>query len=206
MASAFVPFVDTMQANVLMTLNGQQIENTLYFSFPDLTFVAAAAIVGPILKTQLVTPMATHQSNRLTYRGIHMVDLTADDAGVADYTTGFPIVGGNDAQPIPNGTALVLTARTANRGRSARGRNYIAGLLDSQMTDSVYQSGIVTACLVIYNDVVDSAASSGTPNVVASRFHNGVAREVGQSLLVTLWDNVQRGSRSQRRRNPGVGV
>jgi hypothetical protein len=205
MALPYVPVNGVMQANVRFTFDGQLCENTLYARWGSTDFAGKAAGFATVILAELLQPMATHQSNRLSYSGIHVVDLTSNSGPIYDTTSGYPLPGGNDAQPLPNGVALVVTARTALRGRSFRGRNYVAGLLPSQVTDSMFQAGIVSAVLSHYNALTEAMRVSLIPMVVVSRFSGGLPRAFGTATDITTWDNVSRGTRSQRRRNPGIG-
>jgi len=74
------------------------------------------------------------QSEQLVYDNVHVtkldgVSLSADhDFADADHQTGAQV-----AAPVPSNVALVLSLQTGARGRSHRGRIYLAGEVETEV-------------------------------------------------------------------------
>lgn len=104
-------------------------------------------------------------------------------------------------EALPSNVALVASFATAKTGRSFRGRSYLAGLSENDVSgvgvDTVFAAGIVTAFLAMITDlaVIDCEL------VVASYQSLGVPRAEG---IATPVDSVSCNQRvdTQRRRLP----
>jgi hypothetical protein len=201
----FIPVPGGIGANLRFTLNGQLCENTLYFRQGEGTFAVAADTIGATITEQLIIPLATHQSNRLSWTSIHLMDLNTADGPVAEFVTGYPIVGGNDTEAAENGVALVVTLRSEARGRTGRGRNYVAGIIRGAVASSRFDPAMVTAVTLLYNNLRAAAFTAGHNLCIVSRYVDGAPRVGGILRDVLTVDSVTNATRSQRRRNPGIG-
>jgi len=106
----------------------------------------------------------------------------------------------------PNNVAVVASLRTAKRGRSYRGRNYIGGLNEGNIgIGDIIGNGTILAIAQAYADFHTALNSAGFTHVVASFFNNGAARVTGQGNAVTSVF-VDPYSDSQRRRLAGRGA
>lgn len=206
MPSPFIPVPLVLMWELRFLLNGQRCELTGHNNYATSSFEAAVATLGPLIKEDLVDNLVPNLSNDLQFTGIHFTDLNAVDAGVGDYTTGFPVPGALATDSLPNGTALVITSRTARRGRSFRGRTYLAGIPTTGSVNSSFTSGLVAGFVAIFNTYLADAITENLPPVVVSKRANGAPRTVGIATPITTYDNVSLGTRSQRRRNPGIGT
>jgi hypothetical protein len=203
----FVPALNTAQANLRFTFDSQQAENTLYFQ------KAGGPITQPELDT-LGSDLATWWdvnlrqalSSTLVMREVYLVDLTSQTSASATYTPGTPLQGGDTTQPLPNNVSFAVSFRTAGRGRSARGRNYIAGLTEQNVTGNELVTTMVTYIVDAYKELLDPATlgSIWTWSVV-SRFQNKAARASALVQPITAVSTTDAVVDSQRKRLPGRG-
>lgn len=107
---------------------------------------------------------------------------------------------------LPNNAVMCVSARTAKRGRSYRGRKYLTGLLLQDTTDQVtWGSGAITAYPAAFATLQASLDTAGFDCVVASKQHNGVVTNPAETNEIIAWvtdDSID----SQRRRLKGRGT
>lgn len=201
----FIPVAGVLQANVRFLLEGQQIENVLNFRYDGTPFGEAALTIWELLDVSWWQGMRPNLSGDLTNTETYIVDLSDQAGAVATFPPFTTPGGGATGSPVPNNAALCITHRTANRGRSYRGRTFIPGIAKSVVNGSFVQQATVDALAGNFNDMRTTALAADLPFVIVSRRHNNAPRVVGLETAVTLCvarDNVLD---SQRRRTPGRG-
>lgn len=204
--ATYVPGNGIAQVEARFSLNGQRVENTLYYDFKSSTFGDFITAIFDNYQTILWAQLRAICSVNISLQEIFVTDLTTQTSPTAVETSITNPLGVVNTDAVPNGTALVVCFRTNGRGRSSRGRNYIAGIAEGNKTASQFSVGAVVAVESAYAALQDEMGSLGFPQVVFSRFSNGQPRAVGLSQVVTAYDVVTPFTRSQRNRNPGVGV
>ena len=209
----FVPAPNVMLVEPVFDWDGQTVENTLYFRFPtapSLTDMAAFIDeVNAFFRSQILPALTTAIS---LVRVVGTL-LDAVDSLQVISVASLPAFGTNGAG-VPNNVSLAVAFKTASRGRSARGRNFIPGLPVSGFTKSELNTTLVTAFNTAYEELRVLGVDAGWEQVVISRYSGftvvagkkvptprttAVIRPVTQSILN---DNV---ADSQRRRLPGRG-
>jgi len=206
-AMPFVPAPDVCLAELVMQLDGQVVENTLYFEASAGLDVGLMATLGAALVTWWTDFIAPGVSDDLLLTGVNLTDLsTATSPGV--FVPVVPAVPGEGTSPAePNNVALCVSFRTAFRGRSARGRNYVVGLQQSQVTNSHVNAGVGDFFITAYQQLQGAGDFvAGLEWGVLSRFSGGDPRTSGlfrPIIAVTVVDNTLD---SQRRRLPGRGA
>lgn len=202
----FVPVARTMMAELRGILDGQRVENTLYFRTPADPTLADAAALADALEAWWQGVFPNWLTTQFQLREIYITSLISPTAFTYSMTPGTPNTGVNTTEAVPNSVALCVSFRTEQRGRSARGRNYVAGLDGSYLTLNTWTAGIITAVQTAYQSLIGVAADAGAEWVVVSRYTNNAPRTLGQALPVinaTIVDNI---ADSQRRRLPGRGT
>lgn len=107
---------------------------------------------------------------------------------------------------IPVGTPLVVSLRTALRGRSYRGRVYVSGLSSTFLTDAAnISSGYAASFGSAFLTLLSSLATAGFDIVVASKQHNGAVTSPAATNPVIAFV-VDTFLDSQRRRLAGRGT
>lgn len=201
----FIPVPLVAQCEVRFTLNGQRCENVLYFSYADSDFATCVTDVGANFVDTVLLPLLPNLSTQITFNELYFTDLDSVDGPVATYTTDLPLSGSNANDVTSNAASLVLCFRTNKRGRSFRGRNYLAGIARSSSANSQWNPTLVGDIVGLYNTFKDNAAEDGEPWVVVSRYADGEPRLVGIHTNIVRVDAVTPAHRTQRRRQPGIG-
>lgn len=138
------------------------------------TFWSGVAVNGAVLDNIKVTPL---------------------DGSSATVVSNVNQAGADTADPLPAGAALVLTHRTSLRGRSRRGRTYIAGLGEGfNVASGNPDSASISNFLSQWSQFRTALAGINWSFVVASYLHADTAA-VASTGAQARW-------RSQRRRNP----
>lgn len=190
-----------------MTVDNQLIENTLYFKHSGAVSVPAMSQLGLDLIEWWTTELAPFLSDAIGLTEVAVVDLS-DAAGPSisvPATTGT--AGAGTGETLPNNVSLCVSFRTAGRGRSARGRNYLPPPTGDDIVTNTFNPGYVGAIHAAYNAI--GFGGSFTDDhiwVVVSRVHNGVDRVAGLAqnvLSVVIVDAI---ADSQRRRLPKRGT
>lgn len=210
---AAVPVVNCAEVEIRMLLADQKIENTLWFLHDGvISSTNLDALTVGVLDwwTGDYAPLV---SGLVTLREIYATDQTTP-MGAASTQDGGGAPGAVGGTTLANSLALTLSFRTAVRGRSFRGRNYIAGLTTGQMTNANEVDPDVAASFIsAYNSLLGAdALVTGWTWVVVSRFSGvdvdghpipraaGIPTEITRVVVTDLViDN-------QRRRLPGRGT
>lgn len=202
---AFVPVPNTLQAELRFTLGSQLVENVLYFTGSAGVTPALATSLGTALVSWWNANFKADSVTTFTLQTVYMTDLTSQTSFTVTHTAGLPSAGTNGGDPLPFNCALVASFRTAQRGRSGRGRNYVSGWPETQVSASTADSLRVGRILTGYNLLIGAGTFvAGLQWVVVSRFHDGIPRAVGLAIPITSVV-VDPTMDSQRRRLPGRG-
>lgn len=200
----FIPVPGVTQVELVSSLNGQIVETVLHFEnvtpTPTSMTELAEALVG--WWSSDLRPLVTSVMSLIN---VKCTDLTTANSPVVDYGTGLPLVGTASGDPSPNSIAMVITKRTALRGRNFRGRIYHCGFTDFQIAGNNVDPAVVTALVTAYNNTLNFTTLSGEWwQVVVSRYSNNAPRPEGVPTRITALttDGVVD---SQRRRLPGRG-
>jgi len=202
---AFVPVADTVSASMRFTLFGQQVENMLYFKHAgeptseDLQDIAD--YVDEFAATKL---LAAGLSSSLVYRETFVTWLATVTSPTAVSTVNAGETGSDADGSLPGNVCFCVTFRTAERGRSARGRNYVSGIPVGSQTGNTIPSGFADAIVGAYNSLVEFPLENWSW-VVVSRTQGGVSLLNGITLPVTQAAYADLNLDSQRRRLTGRG-
>lgn len=208
----FVRVPNSALVEVRMSLDSQDVENTLWFesgSAPDASDLSVLAGLIEGWWQDFYAPLVT---STLTLRE---VVATSMDSATGPQVTVTPATGGVgflEGSPLPNNVSLTVSFRTVNRGRSFRGRNYVVGMTEEQVDSNTATVTTINAWQDAYEAVGAAVSGSGWTWGVASRF-SGVAgtpplpvpRDPGIITPITAVVIVDATVDSQRRRLPGRG-
>lgn len=142
-------------------------------------------------------------SDDYTLNKVTAYDLRADGAPMYVYTD-TPVPGGDTASALPIQDALVLTLYTQTRGRSGRGRLYLAGFTEGDVAVREFTTACLTAAAGCFYNVVAQFATAGWTWSVVSRYHNNVKRAEGVTMTITsyLFRSAIPGNQQRRSRRP----
>ena len=138
---------------------------------------------------------------------VALVELVGTDMrtqGAIQRTKIVGISGTNVGDMAAQGAALVATLRTGLRGRSYRGRFYLAGLADTLLVDGEWLIAAAQNLSDFISSVLAIADIFGWDLVVLSRWLDQIEREValGQEVIEILVRSLAPGSQRRRNRRP----
>jgi hypothetical protein len=208
----FVPVDKTLQVETIFELDGQVVENTAYFKNTIEWDLAGVTAFIEGMKDLVVEELLPLLSSSITL--VRLVGTLLDAVDALSYTLPVsPAVAGGVAQESEsNNTAYTITFLTAGRGRSNRGRNYIAGIPVTDVTGNTVAGSFRTGLLAYYSALRAYAISwEGVAMVVVSRFSGvdaegkPIPRAAGVTNAITGFTTYDLIVDSQRRRLPGRG-
>jgi hypothetical protein len=151
-------------------------------------------------------------SDNVRLREIVATDMGSPTGPQVSIAAPIGTVGDQSGPQLPNNNTLTVSFRTANRGRSFRGRNYVVGLVRDNVLDNNVVIGYANQVQTVYEQLLPTGTilTDGTW-VIASRFSGvdgdgkPIPRAVGVTTPVTSVVIVDGIVDSQRRRLPGRG-
>jgi hypothetical protein len=191
---------------LLYTQDNQQLENTLYFEGVAEWTAATLDQLALVMITWWVTNYGPNISSGLSFRGVKATSLESDTAPSIERAPATPQVGGNANPAMPQNVTAAIKFVTAQRGRSGRGRNYIAGLTEDNVTGNQLAVAAATAFENAYSALFDLTYPNDAQWVVVSRFEDNAPRTTGLTNAVIAATFVDLIIDSQRRRLPGRGT
>jgi hypothetical protein len=130
--------------------------------------------------------------------------ITTDVSTASGHQFNLPVTsgggGGDTGDPAAANAAVCISWRTANTGRSFRGRTFIGGLPQGALIDAQHiATGSVSYYATAAQDLIDALLAVNAVLVVVSRFAAGVARitALATEIISIIVDNKVD---SQRRR------
>jgi len=191
-----------------MTLFGQQIENRLHidnFSPPDQVGLMAFAVAAWNWWQNTYSVDIVEDCN---LREVVCTDLSSANSSQAVYAPSTTVNGQLAGDPLRNEVAFCISLHTAFRGRSARGRWYVAGLAVGQRSDANTLDNTVAGNLVSSLQTYINAVATGTPRVIIVSYRTNNAPRVGGPVkfVVTAAAITDLILDSQKRRKPGIGA
>lgn len=203
---AFITALDTVKVVLNQLFGNQELANIIYFlksggwSEADMTALAAD------IEDWWTDEIAPWLSSALSLVGIDVVNMETDNAPSISRTVSPAVPGLASTEAVPANAAGVVTFRTANRGRSSRGRNYLGGLtIDTIEGVNEIGANVVAGLIQGYEALSTIETGNSCEHVVASFYHLKQPRSTAllqEVLSYTMDNNVD----SQRRRLNGRGV
>jgi hypothetical protein len=210
----FVPVPNTAEVEAVYLLDGQIVENVLFFQHtgtPDAGSLSELVeAVNTAIRTQLV-PLLSNAIQLLRLVGT-LIDVA--DGLVYVSTTSLPATGGSGDESMPSNVAACMSFRTGHRGRSFRGRNFIPALPNGWISTNTITSTLSTSLTAAYTEILGAGADSGWVPVVVSRYSGytivsgkkkPTPRTTGIATPIIAHYFVDNTVDSQRRRLPGRG-
>lgn len=208
----FVPVPETAEAEIRMLLDGQKIENTLYFQRDGGWSPSSFVALANALLLWWTTDYSVFVSSSVTLSEVYLTDLSSSTGIVlsAPAPTPHP-AGARSAASLPNNVTICVSFRTGTRGRSFRGRNYISGLSEDAVVLNTVDSAVQADIIAAYDLLQPLAGDVDASWVVASRFSgvdvdgHPIPRTTGIATIISTVIIVDSIIDSQRRRLPGRG-
>jgi len=203
---AFQPAPGIVEAEFRMVWDSQRVENVLHFASGQSDDPAAIETLAQDLRVSWQTNMLPLQSNLVTLNSVYVRSL---DSAIAPAYESFPAnaQSGDVTNPsLPNNVSWTVKFTTGLTGRSGRGRNYVIGLCEAQVTANLLSQAQADAWVDAYNALFATAAADGWQPVVLSRVQAGVRLANAVGYAITGLGYSDRVVDSQRRRLPTRGT
>lgn len=188
---------DTMRVAIEGKLaNGHNWANILHFrKASGVSFATAIAVLDPALVSHLQTAVGggqTWKNSATTAASVQAIRYTPLDGASATVVNTHIIAGASAGEALPGNTALVITLRTASRGRSFRGRVYQAPFNETQnAATGVPVSAEVAGVAAQWNGLLTNLVATGVSLVVAS-YKLALATNVATCTVDGRWDTQRR--------------
>lgn len=203
---AFIPVPNTVEVEIRSEYLGQRVENTLYFSGASPIPADAYGDLLELIRAWWTAYPRDLLSDQLILRELYLTDLSSATGGTYTLAISGDPGGPVAADPLPGSIAMCVSFRTANRGRSFRGRNYVCGFGENQVSGNTFLPSLVAAMGTAYNQLLTTMGTTSFFWAVVSRYSNGAPRTTGIATPVTAAIVVDGYVDSQRRRLAGRGV
>lgn len=180
----FVPFPDTVSLTHRFMWHGQEVSYGLHLKRPGYTATNAQLLAddaGQSWAAELAGSMVT---------GIIADVVTVQDlseTGAPNYENPDEIgeTGNNAADGVPNNTSILISHRTADTGRSARGRTYFPGVAESAVVNGRPLGSFITSLATAWAAYIVDLEFQGWTFVVAQRVEDGAFLTQGVTREVT---------------------
>jgi hypothetical protein len=202
----FQPAPDIAQFSLYGRVDGQTTINDLYFAISGGTITPAglAEMTDAVAAWwgDHVIPLLSED-----WAGQRVVGVDLTTANGARAETARAAFGGESGEAAPNNVAMCVKFLTAFRGRSFRGRNFVPGVPNSQLTLNTLAGGLIDNLLSAYGMLIGPGTLlAGWEWVVLSRITAGDKRPNGVGSPVVAVAMTTNTVRSMRTREVGVGA
>jgi len=162
--------------------------------------------IADLFGTWLSSNLLPELYDTMAFNSVKVTDLSDQFAPVFVGTNGLPASGSVTGASVTNQVAAIVSFKTAQRGRSFRGRNYVGGLpAAALLTTSSLTSTFISAIQDDYDELSLALGAAGYDHVVLSRYENLVRRTTGVATRVDSYI-VRPVLGTQRRRLAGHGI
>lgn len=201
---AYIPVPNTCSVELFFTSAGQQLENVYHVVGDDPFTESTLEDVGDIVMAWATDHFMPPLSNDISLVGMKVTSLETDTAPVWEPSLGEAVPGSETGDAIPLNACGIVTWKTALRGRSYRGRTYVAGIPESFVENSAISTAYQTTLHDVFSLLHGGIVSESYNLAVVSRVNDGAPRTTGVATVVTSFQ-VKLVLASQRRRLPGRG-
>ena len=196
---AFQPVPNAAQAIIHYQGAVYEFSNSLWFTKSVFGTSDMNDLAGALMGS-IVSHWDAWFANDYTCDYVRVYDMRVDGAPIVTYNT-VQAPGLDADELLPRGDALVVTLRTATRGRSGRGRIYLGGLTSGQEFGGEFGAPIIAQTGAWITQMKALIEAAGWQWVVCSRYHDGVKRAQGATFPVLQWQVRSGIPGSQDRRN-----
>jgi len=203
---AFQPVPNTVQCDAIFMLFGQIIENVYHVFVPDGVDAPTIQDCADVIGHWVEDTYLDNLSSNLTFLRVEAKNLSIADGGEAVYLAAPGTVGGSADASEPGNVAFCVSLKTAESGRSHRGRKYISGLAVSQRVGNAVLPAYGAALADSLNTLLTVLEGVAKALVIVSRIQDGITLVTAAVTPVTSAVAVDFNIDSQRRRLNGRGT
>lgn len=202
---AFIPVENCVQIQLVYLYDGQVVENVLHYAGQTPASENTLTNLANDAFTSWQTTWRTKQPTSLALTKVIATDISSQNGASIEVPHSTANTGTVNEEGMPSNVCYLISLKTANRGRSYRGRLYLPGVCEGAIIVNTIGNAVVAALQDSYT-YWDYLSDDGDPwaLVVASRYHNKAPRSTGITTNVTSF-HVDPTVASQRRRLPGRG-
>lgn len=199
---------NVFQLSLLASVLGQEVRNTFYYeaTVGDPSPTEWTDIADEI-RAHYVTHMQALNVDTFSMRGILVRKVNVAGLPSTEYPFTLGAVSGSVAtDPLPAQIAMVVSVQGAT-AKPNRGRTYLAGFAEADLTDGLFQAGVATQAVNFITDMQDHNSGGTNPvSRVSAQWNvshtqvvafNGIDAAVPRASLIPA---------TQRRRRIGVGI
>ncbi len=198
---AFQPLPDGVKAVIEWGTTNIKWTNTMYFTRPGFT-QADQEIFVDLVHDQFENLADVYLASAYNLNTVTVYDMRSEIAPVA-FSGRAPYVGGISGNPGAVNIGLVVTHYTSQRGKSGRGRNYLAGFSEDDMDALIISDTILIGNInTFYLNIIPNWVLNGWTHVIASGQQGGVELAELQAYPVTSSVVRNQYYGTQRRRIP----
>lgn len=195
---AFVPTPNCVRIVISFAFGEQDFSNVFHATKSNFVEADMAALAEDIDAAVDASHMP-NISNTISYVKTTVYDIrTADGPLVVDATNSGLGAAADTTVPINN--ALVITLRTNTRGRTGRGRVYVTGFGDAELTNNSFSVNAQDAAVDYIMAVRAAMTGNGWTHVIRSTQVDGTPLNPAITRPVIAFDCRSRVVGSQRRR------
>lgn len=196
MAGVAVP--STMKLVINGVSDAQAIVNVLHYKYTGVSVTTASldAFITAWRAAHLAQWLAVHGSGYVLQSFV-ATDISTLTGQTAAQTLVTGNVGTGGSPNVPNNVALALSWRTANVGRTNRGRTYLGGLPVGHIVQDSPDSTLISAVATLMAALISQTFTGGYDFSVTS-VKEALSKVITAAVLDTILD-------SMRRRLPGRG-
>lgn len=199
--AVFVPSPNVVRVVHRMDRAGFPMYNVMYHDAGGVPSGAQLTAIAETLGTLYINTILEQLANVLNYEECVTYSMQSETAPTGAWSAPDPSPGGITSEGCARGSAPVVTLRTANRGRSSRGRSYLPGAAEANISNGVLDSGYMASLETAYENYRTGAAAEELPLLVYSQYTGGGPRVAGVPQLVLSVEIRSATLGSQRRRN-----
>lgn len=201
---AVVPL--TIQCDIIFLLFGQRVENVVHVEVPGGIDAAVIADTANEVGAWVLDTYLPLLSASVVFLNVEAKNLNIVDGGVAIFNAPPGSVGGIGSPGEPGNVSYTISLRTAQSGRSFRGRKYVPGIPASKRTENTIDATWSGQLVAAFNDLIAVLQALDKFLVVVSRVADGVERAIGVATHVETAQVTDLFIDSQRRRLTGRGT
>lgn len=166
---AVVVFDDTALVEIVTASPNATMVNTLYVKKADAWNLVDLEEVATLVWDWWDASIAPMVSDAVDLVKVRARDMSAPNSWVYEYTDSTPVNGNVSAGILPGNATMTVKFGTGLAGRSKRGRNYVIGLTEDQVSGDNVAGATVSAYIAAYEGLQTLLVAEGMAHVVASR-------------------------------------
>lgn len=196
----YIPWPDSAEVVIHWTLFGIPVSITLAATKPGGFNSTEQADLADKVDFWLTGALQPDLSEDILYTGITTTDKRTSTGSVINKTPSSPVAGGVDATSLQINSAMVMSPRSINRGRSGRGRKYVPGIPVSDLADQTKFTTLgVSTIAGDFGSLDSNMNTAGFSWTIPSEQMGGVPRTTAvMQEVASLVNGLAIGSRRKR--------